>query len=358
MKLALKLKLIATSGSHASLLETLERANACANWISEQAWAKKTFGQYALHHLCYYEAKERFSLGSGIVVRAIGKVAEAYLTHKHKRIKFKKHGAFPYDRHILRYYEDQHVSIWTVHGRRKLAYECGPRAKVLMEHRQGQTELVPHNGQFYLIAIANIDDPPIQDVSAYLGVDFGIKIIAAASDGQAFSGSHVTSVRCRRSRFRRKLQRCGSKSAKRHLKKLSGKESRFATNVNHVISKQIVAEAKRTNCGIAIEDLNGIRQRIRARRKQRALLHSWAFSQLRSFLTYKAALAGIPLITVDPRNSSRECSACGHIEKANRLTQSKFVCRSCGHAENADINAARVIAGRADTKQPIAARSV
>src|SRR5208283_4961874 len=111
-----------------------------------------------------------------------------------------------------------------------------------------------------------------------------------------------------------KLQSRQTPSAKRRLKKLSGKESRFARGVNHCISKQIVENAKRTECGVAIEDLTYIRERIRARRRQRAVLHSWAFAQLRAFLEYKAALAGVPLFTVDPRNSSRECSACGHAD--------------------------------------------
>ena len=357
MKLAAKLKLITTEGSKASLLETLERANDCCNWISERAWKSKVFGQYALHNLCYHEARKRFSLGAEIVVRSIGKVSDAYAINKNKQSNFRRWGAFPYDRHILRYFKDQHVSIWTVHGRRKLAYECGPRHVELLASQLGQTDLLYHNGQFYLIPICNVDDPPLQEVNAFLGIDLGVKIIAAASNGKTFSGSGITNVRCRRARFRRKLQKCGSRSARRHLKKLSGKEARFARDTNHVISKQIVECAKRTGTGIAIEELTGIRGRIRAGRKQRGLLHSWAFAQLRDFLTYKAILAGIPLIVVDPRNSSRECSACGHISKSNRPTQSKFACRSCGHSENADINAAKVISGRADTKRPIVAQS-
>jgi putative transposase len=358
MKLAAKLKLVTDAGQKSSLLETLERANDCCNWISEQAWEKKTFGQYAIHAICYHEAKKKFGLTAQVVVRAIAKVSDAYAVNRKHKARFRCRGTFPYDRRILRFYEDQHVSIWTIHGRRKLAYECGPRQAELMVSQLGETDLLYHKGEFYLIPICNVDDPPLQEVNAFLGIDLGVKIIAASSDGKTFSGSHITNVRCRHSRLRAKLQKCGSRSAKRHLKKLSGKEERFARDTNHVISKQIIECAKRTRVGVAIEELTGIRSRIRARRKQRGILHSWAFAQLREFLTYKAILAGIPLITVDPRNSSRECSACGHISKSNRLTQSKFACRSCGHSENADINAAKVISGRGATRHPIAARSL
>jgi len=124
------------------------------------------------------------------------------------------------------------------------------------------------------------------------------------------------------------------------LKKLAGKEQRFARHTNHIISKQIVAEAKRTGRGLAIEELTNIRDRVKARRPQRAVLHSWAFAQLRAFLTYKAALAAVLLVAVDPRNSSRECSICGHTERANRQTQDRFRCQACGFTAHADINAA------------------
>ena len=102
---------------------------------------------------------------------------------------------------------------------------------------------------------------------------------------------------------------------------------------------------------LAIEDLGGILERVKAGHKQRAVLHSWAFSQLRAFLEYKAALAGVPLFAVDPRNTSRECSACGHTDKRNRPNQSTFRCKACGHAEHADTNAARVISGRPPCKR-------
>jgi putative transposase len=113
--------------------------------------------------------------------------------------------------------------------------------------------------------------------------------------------------------------------------------------VNHKISKEIVSVAERTGRGIAFEDLKGIRARVRARRLQRARLHSWAFGQLQSFVCYKAARAGIPVRFVDPRNTSRTCPECGSVDKGNRQTQAEFRCISCGHSDNADATAAENI---------------
>jgi putative transposase len=126
--------------------------------------------------------------------------------------------------------------------------------------------------------------------------------------------------------------------------------------VNHRISKQLVAKAKDTNRAIALEDLQGIRSRITVRRSQRATLHSWAFYQLRTFVEYKARRVGIPVILVDPRNTSRTCPVCGHVDKANRPNQSTFSCVFCGFAGLADHIAAINIGRRDVVNQPIVAR--
>jgi IS605 OrfB family transposase len=124
---------------------------------------------------------------------------------------------------------------------------------------------------------------------------------------------------------------------------LARRESRFARHVNHCISKQIVRTAKGTGRGIRMEDLNGIRTRAKVRHGERGVLHSWGFWRLRQMIAYKAALAGVLVELVDPHNTSRMCSKCGHCEKGNRGNQSDFRCRSCGHQAHADINAAENI---------------
>ncbi len=53
-------------------------------------------------------------------------------------------------------------------------------------------------------------------------------------------------------------------------------------------------------------------------------------------LTAKAECAGREVMAVNPRNTSRQCPACGHTAKENRPTQAKFHCVSCGHNAHAD----------------------
>jgi IS605 OrfB family transposase len=123
----------------------------------------------------------------------------------------------------------------------------------------------------------------------------------------------------------------------------------FAADTNHVIAKQIVTEAERTGGGIALEDLQGIRDRVRLRKPQRVTLHSWSFHQLGGFIGYKAHRAGVAVIHVDPAYTSQQCSSCGHVDRENRLDQASFLCTSRGFTEHADVNAARNIASRGET---------
>jgi putative transposase len=133
----------------------------------------------------------------------------------------------------------------------------------------------------------------------------GAPPIATTDDGTRHSGKHLSRHRARH--LRRKLQAKGTWSAKRLLRKRSRKEARFAAGTNHVIAKRIVTEAERTGRGIALEDLGGIRGRVRLRKPQRVTLHSWAFAQLGQFIAYKAARAGVPLVYVDPAYTSQMC---------------------------------------------------
>lgn len=121
--------------------------------------------------------------------------------------------------------------------------------------------------------------------------------------------------------------------------------------MNHCVSKSLVATAKHSRKALAVEDLKGIRERSETvfSREMRWLMGNWSFDQLRQFLGYKAEAAGVPLVSVDPRNTSRTCSKCGHCEKANRKSQAKFLCLSCGFELNADANAAINIGVRAES---------
>ncbi|PSR24045.1 MAG: hypothetical protein C7B45_00005, partial [Sulfobacillus acidophilus] len=163
--------------------------------------------------------------------------------------------------------------------------------------------------------VVDVPEPPPPAPDDWLGVDLGIVNLASDSDGQTYSGGQVNGLWKRQATLRQRWQKKGTKSAKRLLKKRRRKEQRFATNENHRIAKQLVTTAQDTRRGIALEDLTGIRDRITVQKAQRRRQHSWAFDQLRAFIVYKAALAGVPVVLVDPRNTSRTCPQCGLIDR-------------------------------------------
>jgi putative transposase len=359
MKLTAQLKLLPTTEQAELLKATLEAANTACNAISDYAWANKVFHQFALHKALYTGLRDQFSLAAQMAVHCLGKVADSYKTDKKIKRVFKPHGAIPYDNRILAYRQQtQTVSIWTVAGRQAIAYQCGDRARELLKHQKGESDLWSVAGTFYLLATCEIEEPTPQEVETFLGIDSGIVNLATDSDGEVHRANHVNHVRYRHRRLRRKLQQKGTKSARRLLRKLSGKERRFVRDTNHCISKRIVAKAQGTvpsakgKRGIALEDLGGIRDRVTVRRSQRATLHSWSFDDLQQKIRYKARRAGIPVVYVDPRNTSRTCPECGGIDKHNRPSQSRFCCVICGFSGLADHIAAVNIARRASVNRP------
>jgi len=355
MKLIAQVKLQPNTEQATALKDTIQRANAACNYISDVAWKSKTFNQFRLHRLVYREVRNRFGLTAQVAIRCISKVADAYKLDKKRKRTFKPLGAITYDDRILRWYIDKSVvSIWTVNGRMRIPFVCGDRQRAMLKHRRGESDLIIFRDQFYISATCEIEEPIPTEGNGVLGLDLGIVNIAVDSDGNVYSSESLNRVRRRYRRLRAKYQSVNTKSAKRHLKKLSGKEKRFARNVNHTISKQVVKLAKDTCRDIAIEDLSGIRDRITVRHgEQRATLHSWSFFQLRSFLAYKSRLAGVRLILVDPHNTSRTCPACGSIDQRNRPNQSTFRCVVCGYSGLADHIAARNIASRAAVNPPM-----
>ena len=341
MKLTIQIKLLPTPIQADALRATLETVNSAANRLSQLAWDAKEFRRFPLHKTYYRQIRDEFPLSAQIVCLLNAKVVDAYKLDKKVQRVFRKHGCIAYDSRILSLnLIPSTVSIWTLGGRTKMPFVCGEKQRALLAYPRGESDLILRKGKWFLNITVDVpEDKEIEAVDV-LGIDLGIAKIAADSDGNKYSGAKLNKVRHRNRALRKKLQRIGTKSARRLLKKRSRKESRFATDTNHTISRRIVSLAKRTNRMVTVEELTGIRSRVRARKRERTKLHSWAFAQLGSFLEYKCARAGIPLLRIDPRFTSQACSQCGHTEKANRKSRDSFVCKSCGHTSHADTNGA------------------
>lgn len=359
MKLIAQVRLNPTPEQAIYLLQTLEAANALCDRISEYAWNNKTFGAFKLHKALYHPLRIETGITAQVLIRMFAKVSDAYKLDKKTQRTFKPHGAIAYDLRILRYYTDIHaVSIWSVGGRLHIPYSAGAYQNELLQYQQGESDLVysKTTKAFFLLATCDIPDPDQRQTDKALGIDMGVTNIAVSSDGDIASSQRIEYTRKRYAKLRKSLQRCGSKSAKRHLKKMSGKQQRFQRDINHVISKRLVVQAKDTNRSIKVEDLTYIGARTTVRGADNRAKHkNWAFAQLQGFLSYKARMHGVNLERVDAHYTSQRCFECGHIERANRKTQDTFLCCQCGHYDHADINAAKNIAFWAAVNPPIVA---
>lgn len=188
--------------------------------------------------------------------------------------------------------------------------------------------------------IFKVETPePVQQEGKIVGLDRGLYTLVSTSEGEHYTAREVRAARRRYAHNRRVLQQKGTPSAKRHLRKLSGKEKRFMRDTNHVISKKLASNPAVST--YVLEDLTNIRSQRRGK-KMNTWLSQWSFHQLENFLQYKCEAMGKRIVFVDPRYTSQQCNGCGIINKKNR-SKNKYVCSSCGVIEHADTNAAKNI---------------
>jgi IS605 OrfB family transposase len=353
MKLTLQAQMVPDPGQARALLATMERFNAAANWAAGELFLHQVSNKRLAQKLLYRELRDRFGLTAQMAILVIHRVCEAYKRDKTIQPVFRDHAAITYDVRVLRFLGLDRVNLWTLADRLTVPLLFGAYYAERIGYPKGQCDLIlREDGKWILLVTVNVPEETAIPVTDFIGVDMGLAEIAADSDGQTHSGTPVDNVRRKHNLQRKRLQKKGTKGAKKKLKRLSKREARFRRHENHVISKRIVGKAKGTDRGIAVEDLDGIRDRITARGSDaRNRLSGWSFGQLYDFLSYKATLAGVPIETIDPRNTSRTCAECGHCWKSNRKSQAEFRCQACGHEAHADVNAARNIRAQALAKR-------
>jgi putative transposase len=185
-----------------------------------------------------------------------------------------------------------------------------------------------------------------------IGIDVGVKVFAYTSENEAIKHINLKheianvikaqKVLSRRKKGSANRTKAKAKLAKKHLK-LKNKKNDFL----HKITKKLSE-----NQTIAVENLkiknmskkakgsiDNPNMRSSAKRGLNRSILQQSWGKFFELLKYKLERNGGELIKVDPKFTSQKCSCCGHIEKENRETQSRFICKSCGNTLNADYNA-------------------
>ena len=254
------------------------------------------------------------------------------------------------------------ASISVMNDRIKLKFKLTAKQKELFTNpdwKRGNARLV-QTGKKWFLHISFTRKVPEIDISKFdniIGIDAGLRQIMTIYNpktGQTFfkNGQNIKKKRRNYAKKRQSLQSKNTKSAKRRLKELSGRENRWMTDVNHCLSKTLVSE--NPNTLIVVEDLTNVTFDTVSHRKKenRYEHHSWAFYQLQQDIAYKAREHGSYLIKVNPAYTSQRCPKCGTICKENRdKTNHIYHCNNCHYQSNDDRVAAMNIVQLGQLKQ-------
>jgi putative transposase len=359
--LTVSCKLKVSPSQAAKLDATMDAFVQALNWVNQNT-PEKVVNAVKLQSLCYYQIRARFGLSSNLAQQVCRRLAGArkVARQKNRPVKAFKRGFATYDARIFSFREkDWTVSLTTVEGRERFELAIGryQRERLAGSNPKSATLVKRKDGSYSIQICVEAEPSPPQRTDRVLGVDLGRTDIAHTSEGDNWNGQQLNRIRDHYSKLRAVLQRKASKgtrSSRRRcrelLQRLSGKERRFQTWVNHRISKAIVSRAKTTNSAIALEDLTGIRERVNQQprsKAERRRTNNWAFYQLRMFVVYKAAIAGVPVVLVPPAYTSQTCHRCLHIHPdptQSYRSGKKFKCGHCGWEGDADLNGANVIA--------------
>lgn len=351
-----------------NVLNTLTNCTSAFNYICNIGYTDKDFNSVSLHNKTYSYCRSVFKLPSELASQVRMQAAATVKACIQKERKKHKTFSCPKSKLISVqlsknsfnvWFDKSLVSILTCEGRIKTEIKISDFSKQYISWKRKSATLQLKDSKVYLNIVFEKEILEPEYTDNIVGIDRGIVNIAATSNGALFSSEHVYFIKNKYKTLRANLQSCGSKSAKRHLKRVSHKENRFMTDVNHCISKKIV-ESCSEGTTLVLEKLTNIRDNSKKFRKtERAKINNWSFFQLEQFLIYKALAKGCKVEYVDARYTSQKCSKCGHIDSSNRKDQAHFKCTKCGFEINADLNAAINIENnfRASVNKPIVAGS-
>jgi putative transposase len=304
----------------------------------------------ALHSLTYYDQKAQTGLPSQLICAARVKATEALKSVK-ARIRKGEQATCPVSKWCAIRYDANSYTVWfdrfelsiaTIDGRKRLPFKLPEYFQQYIQKgwKRCSADLCrDKKKRWWLHVVMEAATPELELSEECVGVDLGIVNPATDSRGNFYGEPRWKTIEQKTFQHRRRLQRKGTKSAKRHLKKMSGRQQRFRRDCDHVLSKRLVKSVNK-GATLVFEDLTNIRGRAKGSKTHRRRVHSWSFFQFQSFVAYKAERLGVVIAFVDPRYTSQKCSKCKHRERGNRVSQAAFKCKACGFECSAEINAA------------------
>ena len=356
MQRTIRIRLTPSLAQAALLAETSHQFTHAFNQAVRIGWEAGVSNATRLHYLAYYPVKlDHPTLVSDLINQARVKAAEALrsafaLRGQGQKVAMPHSDACPprYNQNTYRVdWERQRVRMSTTGGRQTMGFALPDYCAHYAGYPVDTADLIDRDGIWWLHVVVSVPAPAVEPTDEVVGVDLGLAQPAVTSNHRFLGKREWKAIEGRNFYLKRQLQRRGTKSAKRHLRKLRHKQARFRKDSDHVLSKQIVRSVQPGGT-IVLENLIDIRKRTKIKKKTQTSrrVHSWSFAQIKRFVEYKAEGRGCTVAGVDPRHTSQTCSCCGHIAHNNRRSRARFVCRVCSFELHADLNAARNIAAK------------
>lgn len=308
------------------------------NWLSKIVFErKKNTTAPNLSREFYATIREKFNLPSQLTCSLFRHVIATYRTMKSN----KQWGLAIYKKVNIPICWKRDFNISKTKGLTIWGTPATYHSNSLPQGKWLDSKLKLIKNEWYILLSIEIDIPELKSTGTIIGVDSGIKNILTATDKKSnktfyISGSKLNHRRLCIRQTKAKVASVGSQSAKRLLKRLSGKEKAVTQQLLHTASKQLVTFAESVGAKtIVMENLRGIRKIRKQGKKQKARNHRWPFAQCQFYISYKANAKGISVDFVNPAYTSQSCPVCGHTEEANR-NGLVFRCKSCEYQDNAD----------------------
>jgi putative transposase len=356
MQRTIRLRLAPSAAQATALEETTRQFTMVFNAVCARGWHQRLSDGVKLHHATYYPLKSEFpKLVSDLHIQARVKATEAIKSalrrHKNGRTVSQPHSQRcppRFNRHtFVLDWEHQTVRLSLVGGRTELRFIVPDYSAKYADCATDTADLLERDGIWWLHVVVTVSAPKVAPSEQLVGVDLGLSRPAVLSTNRFLGKRAWKAHEGRLFKLKRALQKKGTRSAKRHLRKLGHRQMRFRRDCDHLLSRRIV-EAVEGGATLVVENLKELRRRVKTKRKTqiKRRIHSWSFAQLKGFIEYKAEEQGCMVVAVDPRHTSQACSRCGHTARNNRRSRDLFVCRRCGFTLHADLNGARNIAAK------------
>ena len=192
--------------------------------------------------------------------------------------------------------------------------------------------------QWYVSFSCEVEPEPLEPTGQSVGIDVGLNSLITLSDGTQVKPSKFLRqseeklIKAQRSLSNKKKGSNNRNKQRIEVARVHRKIRNQREDFNHKLSTHLV-----NNYDTIVFEKLQIRNMLKNHHLAKSIIDA-SWYQLIQFTSYKAECAGRIIEQVNPRNTSKTCSVCGHIQSMP-LSQRTYNCPECGNVMDRDHNA-------------------